>query len=90
MQGSLLSDFAAPAASWARFAAAADSVPWIFLISLSVVPIFTAEDAFRFKVQGKFSLVPFSVTDSAVSSVSWRGASLQYERVMVMEPYPFP
>ena len=38
--------FAAPATSWARFAAAADAMPWIFLIGLTVVPIFTAEDAF--------------------------------------------
>ena len=38
--------FAAPAASGTRFAAAADAVPWIFLIGLTVVPIFTAEDAF--------------------------------------------
>jgi hypothetical protein len=58
--------FATPAPFGSLFATAADAVPWVIFIGLPVVPILTTEDAFGFKVQGKSSLVTFSVAESAM------------------------
>ena len=45
-----------------------------YLIGLFVVPVFTAEDTFWFKVQGKSPLVPFLIAEYAVHFcfLAWR------------------